>query len=139
MKNTENILKKKKARINPALHIYIPFLLCNIYLAKSCGVFVLFPELCLSPAARLPLQSCLNFHHLGTQAHKCPKIKQVLPLAAAAGEKKTSFTFIFCLAKSRVRSFYQLCSPHVCLPHTSKDRECFGYKYLMVNLIIAKS
>lgn len=83
VKNTENILKKKKI-----WHHLFPYISsCVTYLAKSCGVFVLSPELCLSPAARLPLQSCLNFHHSGTQAHKkCPKIKQVLPLAA--GRKK---------------------------------------------------
>lgn len=77
-------IKKKKTICH---HLFPYISSCVTYLAKSCGVFVLSPELCLSPAARLPLQSCLNFHHSGTQAHKkCPKIKQVLPLAA--GRKK---------------------------------------------------
>lgn len=120
-------IKGKKAKINPASLIYMHFPLCNTYLAKSCGVFVLSPKLCFSPAARLPLQSCLNFHHLGTQAQKCPKIKRVLPLAEALGSwEKSSFTFKFCLVEQSQISLpaeHQPYSPHLCLPHTPARTE----------------
>lgn len=67
----------------------------------------------------------------------------MLPLAAAPGSwGKSSFTFNFCLAEQSqifLPAEHQLHSPHLCLPHTSKERECSGYSYVMENLIIVKA